>query len=626
MNLKYYEIALLKSPLALLTYSSEDDVKIGSIVSVNIKNRKINNDGVIVKEVEKPSFKCNSIQNISEFYYDDFMLEIASFVSKYYVCSLGEALGLYTPFQIIDKNTNIDNSVKSPEFKEYDTKIALSGLQYKAYEFIKAHKTSLLFANTGSGKTEIYIKVMEDILNQNKQVAYLLPEIALTPQMEKRLKLVFGNAVAIWHSKISAKKKKEIIDGILCGNVKIVAGARSALFLPFNNLGLIVVDEEHDDSYKSAQKPRLNVKDLAIYVGSKYSVQVILGSATPSLNSFAKVPYFRLKETYYKTTKYFHYDNSALKINDLMINKIKEKLDKNEQSIIFLPTRANFKYQICSDCGKAIECPFCSVALSLHKNNKALQCHYCNYTQSIVEDCPSCKTGTLKNYRLGTSELKEQLEVYFPTNKISTFDRDSVKTETSLKKILKDFNENKIDILIGTQMLSKGHDYHNVTLAIILGIDSVLNMSSYKVREKALSLAIQISGRSGRNGAGEVLIQTKNQEFFENYLEKLDYEDFLKNELRERGDIYPPNVRLARVIFSHSNGLKAKELMNYYVAQILQNHKKIELVGFKECDVFKISSKYRYEILIRGKETKYILDFLHGVDTAYAFIDMDTLL
>ncbi|MBI3874299.1 MAG: primosomal protein N', partial [Arcobacter sp.] len=406
----------------------------------------------------------------------------------------------------------------------------------------------------------------------------------------------------------------------------IIAGARSALFLPYCNLGLIVVDEEHDDSYKSAQKPRLNVKDLAIYIGSKYEIKVILGSATPSLNSFAKVPYFRLKETFYETKKSLTYDNSSLKLNDLMLSKIKEKIGKNEQTIIFLPTRANFKYQICSDCGKAIECPFCSVALSLHKNNKALQCHYCNYTQMIIEDCPSCKTGILKNYRLGTSELKEQLETYFPTNKIATFDRDAVKTETSLKKILKDFNENKIDILIGTQMLSKGHDYHNVTLAIILGIDSVLNMSSYKVREKALSLAIQIAGRSGRNGAGEVFIQTKNQDFFQNFMEKLDYEDFLKNELEARGDIYPPNVRLARVVFSHSNGLKAKDLMNFYVEQVLNYHKKIELVGFKECDIFKISNKYRYEILIRGKVTKYLLDFLHSIDTTYAAIDMDTLL
>lgn len=613
----YYEVAFIKSPLAPLTYKSKEPLTIGSQVMVSLKNRKQENIGVILKKVEKPTFQCTDISIVLETFYTNFVIDVAFFISKYYVCSIGEALGLFIPF----KNQPIDNIAKN----NFDTKIILSKKQQEALEFIKKNKRSLLFANTGSGKTEIYLKAIEKALNDGKNCVYLLPEIALTPQMEKRLKKVFGEAVAIWHSKITQKKKNEILERLASGEVKLIAGARSALFLPYQHLGLIIVDEEHDDSYKSEQKPRVNVKDLAIYLSQKYDIQVILGSATPSLNSFAKVPYFRIKETFYKTNKTFIYDNSSLKLNDLLINNIKEKLEKNEQTIIFLPTRANFKYQICSDCGKAIECPFCSVALSLHKNHKALKCHYCNYTQQIVDKCPSCKTGILKNYRLGTNELQIQLQEIFPNNQIATFDRDSVKTETNLKKILKSFNENKIDILIGTQMLSKGHDYHNVTLAIILGIDSVLNMTSYKAREKALSLALQIAGRSGRNGYGEVIIQTKNQDFFETYMEQSDYKDFLENELVERGEIYPPNIRLARVIFSHTNHQKAKELMELYVNQIIRFHQEIELVGFKECEIFKIANRYRYEILVRGKDVKKILEFLHSIDSPYATIDMDTL-
>lgn len=613
----YYEVAFIKSPLAPLTYKSKEPLTIGSQVMVSLKNRKQENIGVILKKVEKPTFQCTDISIVLETFYTNFVIDVAFFISKYYVCSIGEALGLFIPF----KNQPIDNIAKN----NFDTKIILSKKQQEALEFIKKNKRSLLFANTGSGKTEIYLKAIEKALNDGKNCVYLLPEIALTPQMEKRLKKVFGEAVAIWHSKITQKKKNEILERLASGEVKLIAGARSALFLPYQHLGLIIVDEEHDDSYKSEQKPRVNVKDLAIYLSQKYDIQVILGSATPSLNSFAKVPYFRIKETFYKTNKSFIYDNSSLKLNDLLINNIKEKLEKNEQTIIFLPTRANFKYQICSDCGKAIECPFCSVALSLHKNHKALKCHYCNYTQQIVDKCPSCKTGILKNYRLGTNELQIQLQEIFPNNQIATFDRDSVKTETNLKKILKSFNENKIDILIGTQMLSKGHDYHNVTLAIILGIDSVLNMTSYKAREKALSLALQIAGRSGRNGYGEVIIQTKNQDFFETYMEQSDYKDFLENELVERGEIYPPNIRLARVIFSHTNHQKAKELMELYVNQIIRFHQEIELVGFKECEIFKIANRYRYEILVRGKDVKKILEFLHSIDSPYATIDMDTL-
>jgi primosomal protein N' (replication factor Y) len=237
----------------------------------------------------------------------------------------------------------------------------------------------------------------------------------------------------------------------------------------------------------------------------------------------------RIKETYFKSDKHISYDNSNLDLNETIFNKIQNTLDKKEQVIIFLPTRANFKYQICKDCGKSVECPFCSVSMSLHKNNNALQCHYCNYTQAIPKFCPSCKTGIIENYRLGTAEVYERLKDRFPEKEVEKFDRDSIKTDTKLKKVLKNFNDNKIDILVGTQMLSKGHDYHNVTLAVVLGIDSILNMTSYKVREKALSLLIQIAGRSGRKGFGEVLIQTKNQEFFHNYISISDYEDFLRD-------------------------------------------------------------------------------------------------
>jgi primosomal protein N' (replication factor Y) len=611
----YYEIALLKSPLEPLTYQSIKDLQLGQKVLVSIRGRKNLSDGVIIKKVEQPSFKCTDIDTITELFYDEQMLEVAKFISLYYVCSLGEALGLYTPY-IQTNEITLD---------KFESNIELSNTQQKAFDFCDKNNTSLLFANTGSGKTEIYIKMIEKYINQNKQSILLMPEISLTPQMEKRLKKVFGESVAIWHSKIQKKKKEEIINGVLKGSIKIIAGARSALFLPLKNLGLIIVDEEHDDSYKSDQKPRLNVKDLAIYMGSKYDIKVILGSATPSLTTFAKIPYIRVKETFFDTQKTYNYDESNLSLTQTIIDKLQNRIDKKEQSIIFLPTRANFKYQICSDCGKSIECPFCSVALSLHKNNRALQCHYCNYTQQIVEKCPSCETGILKNYRLGTAELEEQLKELFPNQVIQTFDRDSVKTNTQLKKILKDFNDNKIDILVGTQMLSKGHDYHNVTLAVVLGIDSVLNMTSYKVREKTLSLTLQIAGRSGRSGQGEVLIQTKNKDFFQTYLEQKDYEEFLEEELQHRLDLYPPKIRLARVVFSHKNGIKAQDTMNFYVNQLLHNHKEVQLIGCKECAIFKIANKYRYEILVRSKDTKKLLGFLHSIDSPIASIDMDTL-
>ncbi|PZP11447.1 MAG: primosomal protein N', partial [Aliarcobacter butzleri] len=564
----------------------------------------------------KPDFKCTDISEITNEFYDEKMLEIASFISTYYVCSLGEALSIYNPF---DRNINqvIDE-------EKFDSKIVLSSLQEKAKEFLKQEKQALLFANTGAGKTEIYIKIIEECLNSGKQAVLLMPEISLTPQMQKRLEKVFAKNVAIWHSKIAKKKKAQILEGLQEGSIKLIAGARSALFLPYSNLGVIVVDEENDDSYKSDSKPRFHTKDLSIYIAKKYNLQLILGSATPSSSSFLKIPFFRLDETYHKTNKAYSFEDSDMNLSPKILNKIETTINSENQVIVFLPTRANFKYQICTTCGKSVECPYCSVSMSLHKNDLALKCHYCGYTQQIPNSCPSCKTGIIHNLRVGTAQIEEELKAIFPQKNIKRFDRDEIKTENQLKTILNDFNSGKIDILVGTQMLSKGHDYHNVKLAVVLGIDSVLNMNSYKAREKALSLLIQISGRSGRSGFGEVIIQTKNQEFFDYYLNESNYEEFLQSELEFRKDLYPPYLKMAKVTFSHTNGLKVKDEMDFYVKLFKQN-KNIEVVGFGQSPIFKIANKYRYEIILRSNNVKALLQTLHSINSANASIDMDTI-
>ncbi|MPL66144.1 primosomal protein N' [bioreactor metagenome] len=612
----FYELALLKSPLENLTFQSEEEIKIGTKVLIKLKQRKALDEAVIVKIVEKPDFKCTDISEITNEFYDEKMLEIASFISTYYVCSLGEALSIYNPF---DKN--IKQLLNEEKF---DSKIVLSSLQEKAKEFLKQEKQALLFANTGAGKTEIYIKIIEECLNSGKQAVLLMPEISLTPQMQKRLEKVFAKSVAIWHSKITKKKKAQILQGLQEGSIKLIAGARSALFLPYSNLGVIVVDEENDDSYKSDSKPRFHTKDLSIYIAKKYNLQLILGSATPSSSSFLKIPFFRLDETYHKTNKAYSFEDSDMNLSPKILNKIETTINSKNQVIVFLPTRANFKYQICTTCGKSVECPYCSVSMSLHKNDLALKCHYCGYTQQIPNSCPSCKTGIIHNLRVGTAQIEEELKAIFPQKNIKRFDRDEIKTENQLKTILNDFNSGKIDILVGTQMLSKGHDYHNVKLAVVLGIDSVLNMNSYKAREKALSLLIQISGRSGRSGFGEVIIQTKNQEFFDYYLNESNYEEFLQSELEFRKDLYPPYLKMAKVTFSHTNGLKVKDEMDFYVKLFKQN-KNIEVVGFGQSPIFKIANKYRYEIILRSNNVKALLQTLHSINSANASIDMDTI-
>ena len=614
--MNYYELAILKSPLQNLTYESEEIIENGSLVEVILAKRKNSNLAVVIKKVDKPDFKCSTILSIKDEFYTDFMLEIADFVSKYYICSMGFALSL---FQAFNKNIVYENSSI-----EYKKEITLSSFQQEAKDFLDSKKQALLFAKTGAGKTEIYIKTIKEILKQGKQAVFLMPEISLTPQMEKRLKEVFDSSVAIWHSKVTAKRKKEILNKLQNGDIKLIAGARSALFLPYSNLGLIIVDEEHDNSYKSDTTPRYNAKDLAIFIAKKFDLRLILGSATPSINSFYKIPYFELDKTFYETKKSYIFENSSQNISEKTINLIKKSIENKNQTIVFLPTRANFKHQICFDCGKSVECPFCSVSMSLHKNDLALKCHYCGFAQKIPEFCPSCKTGIVRNHRVGTAEIEELLKNEFPNSIIKRFDKDSVNSEKSLKKILDEFNENKIDVLVGTQMLSKGHDYHNVKLAVVLGMDSLLNMSSYKARENSLSLLLQISGRSGRNGFGEVVIETKNEEFFKYYLEESNYKEFLNSELEFRKDLYPPFVKLARVVLSSTNGLKIKEELNEIVKD-LKNNKDIEVVGFGECAIFRIANKYRYEVVIRSKDVKALLNALHYLKSTNISIDMDTI-
>lgn len=610
----FYEVALLKSPLQNLTYASNEALKIGQEVLVKLRNRKNLSSAVIIKSVEEPSFKCVLIEETTSYFYDENMLEIAMFISQYYVCSLGEALSIYTPFnsQMIDKKSET----------KFLSNIEFSQEQEEAFEFCKRKKQSLLFANTGSGKTEIYIKTIEEHLNNNQQAVLLMPEISLTPQMQKRLEKVFDGGIAIWHSKITKKKKESIIQGLLEGEIKLIAGARSALFLPFSNLGCIIVDEEHDESYKSDSKPRYHAKDIALYMAKKFDITLILGSATPSSSSFHKVPYFRLEKTYFQTEKSIYYDESNDSLSDGILRKISQTVNESNQVIIFLPTRANFKYQVCTSCGKSVECPYCSVSMSLHKNARALKCHYCGYAQKIPESCPSCHTGIIHNLRVGTAEVETRLNEIFSDKVIKRFDRDEVTTDKKLRDILNDFNKNKIDILVGTQMLSKGHDYHNVKLAVVLGIDSVLNMNSFKARERALSLLIQIAGRSGRKGSGEVIVQTQNKDFFDYYLG--NYENFLKEELSFREELYPPYVKMAKVVFAHSNGLKAKQEMEKYQLQ-LQQMEEIEVVGSNECAIFKLANKYRYEIILRSNKVKPMLVALHNIDSLMASIDMDNV-
>ena len=605
----FYETSLLNIPLETFTYRSKTSLLSGQLITVPLQNRSVK--ATVLAEIDAPAFETEEILQIDEYVYDETQRRFAEFIATYYFCSFGEALGLFVPFSL-EKNDRKNWSMKQP--------IVLSDRQEKAFAFLKRHPVGLLFGDTGSGKTEIYMKYFEETLLEGKRALFLMPEISLTPQMERRLEAHFGGAVVMWHSKLTKVRKAKVLEKIRSGEAGIIAGPRSALFLPIADLGLIVVDEEHDDSYKSSSRPRYHARDMAIYYGNLLGIPVVLGSATPSLTSYVKFPHVRLKGGHFKSERVFEFEAHAEELTPKIEQAILQTVAHKEQAMLFLPTRANFKYLICNTCGYTYECPYCSVGMSVHRYRNQVRCHYCGYAEPIPQHCPECKTGDLVSSRLGTAEAMAFFQQNHPQLRVAQFDRDNITTQKKLEALLRAFNEHEIDLLIGTQMLSKGHDYHAVTLAVVLGLDNLLSLSDYRARERALSLLLQIAGRSGRKHAAKVIVQTFNAEFFAAYIDR--YEAFLDEEKIFREGMYPPYKKLCRVLFAHKNWEKAEAAMRQ-MEQGLKPFPSVEIVGAGKAPIEKIAGKYRYQILLRADKSTDLIRALKAAKVPLAEIDID---
>jgi len=619
--LKYYEIALLRSSAPNLTYASVEKLPIGFIVSVPLKTTV--KEAVVLKEVHKPAFETEMIVSASERYYTLEQTEIAKFVSEYYFSSFSEAISLFLPYrrsESPDPDNNLQKEVRIENVGMGTTRPALTPSQKRAYQTILKKDKSLLFGVTGSGKTEIFISLFAKMLEEGKSAIFLMPEISLTPQMEKRLKAYFGDAVAMWHSKITKKKKMQILTGIDEGRIRIVAGARSALFVPLCDLGLIVVDEEHDDSYKAMTRPRYHARDVAVLMGQKLGAKVVLASATPSMTSYYKYDVVKLGKSYIQSKKIYRFIQGD-SINQEILKALRQNFHQGRQSLLFLPTRGNFKYLYCEQCGKTHRCPYCSVGMALHRAYRHLKCHYCNYTEAITESCTTCGHKPLKSERMGTVEAIEQITETIEDIKVEQFDKDSITTHKKLTEALRRFENEESHLLLGTQMLSKGHDYARITLSVVMGLDHILGLADYRARERAMSLLFQIAGRSGRASEAEVLIQTADREFFAPYLE--DYGRFIRDELAFlEAAQYPPFASLARILIAHKEESKAGKITLDTVTK-LKAFEAVEIVGSGKAPIERIANKYRFQILLRAKSRVPLLKALHSVDCREIEIDMD---
>jgi len=620
----YYTLSLLRSSAPSLTYAYNQAIEIGQIVSAPLKTTT--KEAVVTGEAPEPPFKTAEILLTSDRVYSAKQMEVARFISDYYFSSFSEAISLFLPYRR-SGSPHPDNTVQK-EMSDVSMvnvgvgspRPTLSPAQQKAYEQILQKDKSLLFGVTGSGKTEIFISLMIEMLRQRKSSVFLMPEISLTPQMEKRLKAYFGDAVAMWHSKVTKKKKREILEGIENGEVRIIAGARSALFVPLRDLGLIIVDEEHDDSYKAMTRPRYHARDVAVLMGQKLGAKVLLASATPSMTSYHKYQVVKLEKPYVESKKRYRFIGGD-SIDAQVIQALRGNFHRGRQSLLFLPTRGNFKYLYCERCGKTHTCPYCSVGMALHRKYRHLKCHYCNYTEAIRESCAACGHTPLKSERMGTVEAIEQITEAIEGIQIEQFDKDSITTHARLKAALKRFENEESHLLLGTQMLSKGHDYANITLSVILGLDYILGLADYRARERAMGLLFQIAGRSGRASEAEVIVQTGDEAFFIPYLQ--DYERFMQDELTflEMGS-YPPFASLARILVAHKDETKASKITLDIVTK-LKAFEHIEIVGSGKAPVERIANKYRFQILLRAQNRVPLLKALHAVDCREIEIDMD---
>lgn len=611
----YYLLATIKNNTPLLTYASKEPCQEFDIVNISLRNQ--DKKAVVIKEVSQPIFECKSLTP-EPFYFTNLQKKLARFIAQYYCSSYNETFNIFTPASI---NPPSQNPITIP-FNLH----SLSTIQQDALDFCMQKNLTLLFGDTGSGKTEVFFHLIAETLKNNKKALLLMPEISLTPQMEKRLKNAFGDIFVLWHSKLSAKKKKENLEKILSHQARIIAGARSALFLPIESLGLIIVDEEHDDAYKSQSKPKYNARDLCFFLSKNTQIKIVLASATPSATSYFiaknQNSIFRLKGNFHQSKKTFIFDHTQEPISSNLIHHLQNNLAHKQQSIIFVPTRANFKTLLCNACGDIIMCNHCSIAMSLHAKKNSMICHYCGFSTPIPKHCPNCNQNHFSSQRIGTAQLKIELESLLPNARIAIFDKDHTNTNKQIKTLLNSLKNQEIDILIGTQMIAKGHDYHNVSLSVILGIDYILKSPDFRGTEKAFSLLYQVAGRSGRKDNGKVLIQSLNTDFLQQYLE--DYELFLEYELQNRHNLYPPYKKLIMLHFSHKEEEKAKKNMQIILSILEQNCKDdFMIIGADKAGVEKIANIYRYHILLRVVNQVPTLKLIHFLQDKYPFFDAD---
>jgi len=586
-------------------------------------------EGIIVNISDEPGpNKLGKIISLidKEPVFSDEQMEFARFISEYYTCTLSEAVFLMIP-KGVRYSRKVEPENLERELKLIDLDIKLTEEQEIAYSRVKdsfgSGKIFLLYGVTGSGKTEIYRKLVRDVLNRGRSCLLLVPEISLTPQLVDRFSFVPKEILGVYHSRLTDSERFNIYMDVMKGIKKIVIGARSSIFLPFNDLELIIVDEEHETSYKSSSTPRYSIRDLVRWLSRKRNITTVLGSATPLVES-----YYRGLNGEYELLKllnrYSRYQEIEVEFVDMkkekgntvlspkVLYEITNKLKENEQVLIFINRRGYSQFVMCENCGYVPSCPNCDVSLTYHKYKSSLECHHCGYKERYSEVCKVCKSSRVKEIGLGTEKVEDVLRNVFHKYKVRRVDMDSMRGKESYDSLYKELKDGNLDIVVGTQIIAKGIDIPGINLVCVFYPEFSLRLPDFYASERTFFLVSQAIGRAGRREKkGKAIIQTYDTEHYSITTGvKQNYEEFYNEEIKRRENFrYPPFYYITRFIFRSEEEKKCLEIGS--AARII-----IEGIAFKKGDTFvspllpapikKISKNYRYQIIVKTKDEELL--------------------
>jgi primosomal protein N' (replication factor Y) len=643
--MKYFEVIPLKfigKNINLLTYSSNECLCFGQVVKIDVRNKPLS--AVVLKEVPKPKFEAKEITSIitTNPIINSKQYDVAKWISEYYLAPIHSCLNLFIPSGINKKRREKNTSTTNKAVGGVDFfKLAPDQLA-AVNEIENSQKPILLHGITGSGKTEIYLDQIKKCLEKGEGAIYLVPEISLTPQTIKRVEERFGNKVGLIHSKQLETEKFSLWDKCQKGEIKVVVGPRSALFMPIKDLGLIVIDECHDGSYKQDQTPRYNAINVAEIIAKTYGAKLIIGSATPTIEQ-----YYLAQNNHYKLVamnkRIVQSNLPSVEIVDMrneyklgnksifsesLTKQIKEVLLSNDgQVMLFVNRRGMSTFVSCRDCGHIETCPNCDISLTFHYGKMKLTCHHCGFEKTPPTICPECKSMAIKYFGTGTERIEDEIiKVFGEIAKPIRMDSDTVKTKNGHEKIFNDIKNKKYNIIIGTQMITKGWDLENIKLVGIISADSNLNRPDYINDERAFNLLTQVAGRTGRGyHPGKVIIQTYNPDnIVINQVSKHDFLGFYEKQLKEREILgYPPFVKITKILYNNKDKeIAAKELntfVNNFKNEFPNNTK---IIGPSPAFIPKINNIYRYQAIIKSNDSRVKKYLSNNLDESWS-IDID---